>query len=257
MKISKLFHWLYAILMLLPFAFFVPSCLYYCFNKYSTNENVTEITYKYESNNVYSNSDLIEGHVYRFHFEGAQPSFECRVLFGEILEVNVLEYVELYTSSYNVTALSYTPYYYFLSNRFYAYAIGDTLSVAYQDVSEIDMIVTYKGMTGTFDNLYTFFEYTDFNVVDSVTNDVEDTIPNKINTSWNSVWDLPIFSWCKNSFVTIPFSYITGLFGVLPNSSINYVFTYFASMSIIWLVFDVILYVPLLVHRWLDKGIVE
>lgn len=33
--------------------------------------------------------------------------------------------------------------------------------------------------------------------------------------------------------------------------------TYWTSISIIWLVFDVFLYVPLLAHRWIDKGVIE
>lgn len=33
--------------------------------------------------------------------------------------------------------------------------------------------------------------------------------------------------------------------------------TYWTSISIIWLVFDVFMYVPLLVHRWIDKAKIE
>lgn len=41
------------------------------------------------------------------------------------------------------------------------------------------------------------------------------------------------------------------------NSLICYGLTYWTCVSLIWLIFDVLLYVPLLCHRWLDKGIVE
>lgn len=33
--------------------------------------------------------------------------------------------------------------------------------------------------------------------------------------------------------------------------------TYWSCISIIWLVFDVFMYVPLLVHRWIDKAKIE
>ncbi len=33
--------------------------------------------------------------------------------------------------------------------------------------------------------------------------------------------------------------------------------TYWTSVSIIYLIFDVVMYVPLLAHRWLDKGMLE
>lgn len=33
--------------------------------------------------------------------------------------------------------------------------------------------------------------------------------------------------------------------------------TYWTCISIIYLIFDVVMYVPLLAHRWLDKGMLE
>lgn len=57
MKISRLFHWLYAILMLLPFVPVVSFGLYYAFNK---NAVVPEVT-KYESKEVNFNQHLYNG----------------------------------------------------------------------------------------------------------------------------------------------------------------------------------------------------
>ena len=42
MKISKLFHWLYAILMLLPFVIFLPNAFYYGFNEHAIAQEKTE-----------------------------------------------------------------------------------------------------------------------------------------------------------------------------------------------------------------------
>lgn len=56
------------------------------------------------------------------------------------------------------------------------------------------------------------------------------------------------------------FDYLTKLFvdqGGTIREVISCLLTYWTSISIIWLVFDVFLYVPLLAHRWIDKGVIE
>ena len=49
---------------------------------------------------------------------------------------------------------------------------------------------------------------------------------------------------------------IFGLGGIV-DYGIDYLLTYWTCISIIWLVFDVFMYVPLLVHRWIDKAKLE
>lgn len=46
---------------------------------------------------------------------------------------------------------------------------------------------------------------------------------------------------------------LEGNFGFI----ITYLLTYWTCVSIIWLIFDVIMYVPLLIHRWIDKAKLE
>jgi len=75
--------------------------------------------------------------------------------------------------------------------------------------------------------------------------------------SVNSLNTESLFSWSASSFLVAPFSYIADLFGVPSTSPIITMLSYWLSISIIWLVFDLIMYIPLLVHRWLDKGIIE
>ena len=66
MKISKLFHWLYACLMFLPIMVFLPSILYYGFNKEAIVPQVVDIqyNYKYQTNEVNSVNDLVNGNIY-------------------------------------------------------------------------------------------------------------------------------------------------------------------------------------------------
>lgn len=85
------------------------------------------------------------------------------------------------------------------------------------------------------------------------------TLPldNMFIDSLNNLNTLSIFSWASTSFLIAPFNYISNLFGVPTGSPISTLLSYWLDISIIWLVFDLIMYVPLLVHRWLDKGILD
>lgn len=65
MKISKLFHWLYGLIMLLPIFAIGTTCLISTFNMASKEES--EIHYKYETNEVNSILDLKEGNLYKIN----------------------------------------------------------------------------------------------------------------------------------------------------------------------------------------------
>lgn len=88
-------------------------------------------------------------------------------------------------------------------------------------------------------------------------NAVPTTLDNIFIDSVNNINSLPLFSWASNSFLVAPFQYVSNLFGVPTDSPIITLLSYWLDISLIWLVFDVIIYVPLLVHRWLDKGVIE
>lgn len=83
--------------------------------------------------------------------------------------------------------------------------------------------------------------------------DLVDLFIDSVNNLNNEI----LFSWASSSFLIAPFQYIANLFGVPSTSPILTMLSYWLDISIIWLVFDLIMYVPLLAHRWLDKGIIE
>lgn len=83
------------------------------------------------------------------------------------------------------------------------------------------------------------------------------SLDNVFIESINNINSVSLFSWASSSFLVAPFQYISDLFGVPSGSPITTLLSYWLDISIIWLVFDLIMYIPLLVHRWLDKGIVE
>lgn len=95
--------------------------------------------------------------------------------------------------------------------------------------------------------------YYGFNETASFTGSITDNMI----SAWNSTWNNALFSWAYSSFLTQPFIYIGNLFGLPSTSTIYYCLSYWLDISIIWLVFDLVMYIPLLVHRWLDKGIIE
>lgn len=270
MKISKLFHWLYAVLMFLPLVMFLPSCLYYSLNKYATNETTTQINYKYQSNEINTSDDLINGNIYEFNLINFLDEQEN----GNYIYINgckVILLTDYNTDEINTNEITYFSTYYFDASHVENGMTINNDSVGFPfmeieiDLTNIEHFTVYI-IWNDLDleyNLsyslpyYSYFKYTDYNVIESVETNVQDTISNKLYNAWESIWNLPLFAWTKNSFVSAPFTYITGLFGLQATNSLNYVFTYFCSISICWLVFDLLMYVPNLAHRWLDKGAIE
>lgn len=76
-------------------------------------------------------------------------------------------------------------------------------------------------------------------------------------TSVDTVSQSPFFNWAEKSFIGDGFRYMGNIFG-MPTDNPFYTFTcYWCAISILWLIFDVVMYVPKLAHRWLDKGAIE
>ena len=267
MKISKLFHWLYAFLMFLPIVFFVPTCFYYSFNKYATNTTTTEVVYKYESNEVNSINDLVVGNVYFFDIDSAL-STEIFTHIDGYISFQLLD--TFYLDGHSVSNYDFGYPEYFSPSTYITLENGGNIYIytSLEEFNEGNYIVMfnyYRAFANginiqllRYDEIdYEYLTYTDFNVIDYINENVDDTITHKIAKAFNDTWDLPIFSWSKTSFVARPFTYISGLFGLSVNNPLNYVFAYFVSISICWLVFDLIMYVPNLAHRWLDRGALE
>lgn len=81
-------------------------------------------------------------------------------------------------------------------------------------------------------------------------------------TSYEDVMALVVFPTFGNLSATISdvYSYavvdLFGLSGLVADTICNGL-TYWTIVSIIYLIFDVIMYVPLLVHRWIDKAVIQ
>lgn len=285
MKISRLFHWLYAFLMLLPVFFIGGRCLYTIFNQnakdsYSGNVEYTETnaTSLYNTNHLESNNDFIANNYYLLNFTsiiGNDSSFIT--LLNDVGE-NVLEFVSYSNNGYSY-ALDYanSKQYDFLL-IYTNFNINNVILVGDSQFDDTSTEVRITHGTGVVNN-YIIFKYlgvsnieileNDFwtyfsEIPDNlnvwfITNDVIEvsTLDNAFEYSMNQLNEVPLFSWAKDSFLVVPFSYISGLFGIAISNPLNTLLSYWLSISIIWLTFDLVMYVPLLVHRWLDKGVVE
>lgn len=81
-------------------------------------------------------------------------------------------------------------------------------------------------------------------------------------TSFEDVLDLIVFPQflALSNAVRNVYSYgvftLFGINGAIANLITN-ALTYWTCVSILYLIFDVIMYVPLLVHRWIDKAVIE
>ena len=285
MKISKLFHWLYALVMLLPIFAIGTSCLISTFNMASKEE--TEITYKYETNEVNNITDLQINKLYHydtlslsdFYSDDEEYYYDLYIYFAhfntptlyidgpyldEILNEGILEDERNTMSMYLVKPegvdyllCSLT---YFYNNDIYV-AIGDLYSdqMTFNDVDffikDIDSLNTFKEEYIEYNDniLPTASTYNEILSVETHNVSAQDVFYNSVD----KVVQSPLFNWAYDSFLVAPFSFIVNLFSMPTNSVIVELLSYWLAISIIWLVFDLIMYIPLLVHRWLDKGVLE
>jgi len=244
MKISKLFHWLYAVLMLLPVIAIGVTCGYVMFNKnaYQSNGN-SYIERSITLNSSNAASTYVTGAWVKYTFTEHNLQYNGSFGFSNIsLDLNSIFNTDttfirfyLYKDNQNINFYDINGYQYQIlsSNRtFNDFTYQVDLSVS-NDIS----IYNY--------GLAQVFVYQERALTDTFYYSVEQVKSNKL------------FSWADYSFVKTPIEYVTSLFGMETNNPILTIMSYWLSISVIWLCFDIILYVPLLVHRLIDKGMVD
>lgn len=73
----------------------------------------------------------------------------------------------------------------------------------------------------------------------------------------NMVMTNSLFAWVSGSIVYTPFSYISNVFNMSVNSPIIALLSYFLVITIVYIVFDILVYIPNLFHRMIDGGSIE
>lgn len=259
MKISKLFHWLYAFLMFLPITFILPTLMYYGFNDNATAQEYTkEEPIYYQTNEVNSVDDLTLGNYYTISLNDFVSNNTLQVVFineYHLIQGNLnydgiwgtygnVPYFRTGGASYSNILLATeesdtnNDIYYVLRNG----AVIDFLFVSSQDLTTfVDCI---SSCPRTYVREYQEVTYT-MGITDSVNQAIIDT------------FDLPMFAWATNNILVAPFSSICSFFGVASTSVLIKYLYYWLTISVIWLVFDVLMYIPLLVHNYIDKARIE
>ena len=242
MKISKLFHWLYALVMLLPIFAIGVTCGYAMFNKNAYQSYASETINKCEYENI-SITNLEVGKEYYL----ITPNTNTYTRQEESTEISVSS---LYLDDIfkDVTKIRlYVPN---NSNLLYIQAIGNE-GFTYTSIQGHIIKFEYLAINNSYyateiESILYKKQYFEFTYISEV-----------FYYSVDKVTQSNLFNWAYDSFLVTPFAYIVSLFSMPSSSPVVMLLSYWLAISIIWLVFDLVMYVPLLVHRWLDKGVIE
>ena len=210
--------------------------------------------YKYNTNDVNTINDVVEGNIYKLDLSTSPLPQTNQAL--------------LRASDVYVDDINYNSDYYYNNepNRQFrlvfntngSFAINFYLNGAYsstpfsKNINDIENIY-FVYISDLNSNYLDYVEISDFNEIKGVeTHNVsaQDVFYNSLDNVANS----PLFTWAKNSFLGVPVSYLGGIFGLASNSVINILLCYWVAISIIWLMFDVLMFVPMLVHKSIDKA---
>ena len=279
MKISKLFHWLYAILMLCPVFAVGITCLTHVFNETVEAETQTvDIEYKYETNNP--QDSIVLGNIYNISFSGTlsdlrgemdENDFSFTLISGDITYTNCYwksdESVpnEDFIVSPSYTNITIEQEYIFMflnaNGTYMSYYLDKIVSMNLTNITiEGQIVITNWSITDNttfFPNSLSIASNIPIENVE-ITTVAQDDSTNIFYTSCEQVKDSFVLNWCNYyNPVRAVYDYGSALFNVDSDNLVNYFLTYWTSISIIWLVFDVFMYVPLLVHRWIDKAKIE
>lgn len=283
MKISKLFHWLYGILMLLPCFAILVKCAYVAFNK-NAYESYSGTSTQYvqktlQTNEVNSKNDLVIGNVYllrdTYQNEDLFTFFGDNIVFDNNVYVVYLNEISNYYTD-DVSIPTFMPLRIY-SCVFYIHSQNSSLEISLGLSNDDNYQLSYINYKNKEDNFYIikltndlynqvgedlfyfihecpqeYLQYTTYYEEIEVS-----TLDNVFYYAVDEVCNNDLFAWASNSFLNAPLTYITNLFNMPTDNAVILLMSYWFNISIIWLCFDVMIYVPLLVHRWLDKGIVE
>lgn len=88
-------------------------------------------------------------------------------------------------------------------------------------------------------------------------NTFTENVVNSFCNVLNMVMTNSLFAWVSGSIVYTPFSYIANVFNMSVNSPIIALLSYFLVITIVYIVFDILVYIPNLFHRMIDGGAIE
>lgn len=278
MKISKIFHWLYLSLLVLPIVA-IPVFMIYSHRHNIEGNSVTtggfEIQERYQTNDVNTIDDIVAGNVYHLDtllidsgWFGETNGF----IAFEILSYSSIDYDldgyavdEIYLDQYNSNLYNFIDVVLGHNYVYVAFTNADTyvslIDITYIKFYSVDLVFVdttylslvsqnFNGITSSDYQSYSFeynegLVYNDTDIMSQFTYSLYNTTEKYYN--FDNFFALgEIRQWFNTNFFN-------------GNPSLGFgiawhLLTYWFVVSIFWLIFDVLMYLPLLVHRWLDKG---
>lgn len=243
---------IFALFLILPILVFLPNCLYYGFNEHATNTETTTINYKYQSNEVNTLNDLVIGNLYHLDSLNIQYSQDTTLNFSLNIVSGLFddfEYTDEPLYDYDFTN------YEVLGNLFLSID-SDNLYIQFQNNSLVAISFNYVNITDVIfsisyqnDNSFNDYlvhndilpSYTDFNVIESVSVNTDDTITDKVAYAWQRMWETPMLNWTNNNSFKFTINAFTNVFGITPESKMANYLTYLLVITCIYLVFDIVL----------------
>lgn len=252
MKINKLFHWLYGALMCLPLLGVLFTSLYVTFNPNAKDsyygETINEESYvlvdTFVVNNLYyvdfnNNSSATNDYntlIYCSNVEILSSNFD--ITDTELETIRNAGYFRLwFNPTYNQNFLTFENY----GSNFPSLNKFINFSFTYLGNNNDSLNISNYFANQVYEKEYNKYSYLD----------------NSVSYAINDINNNPLYNWAQDSFLVAPIAFVTGLFGLTQTSPVVTLLSYWLTISIVWLVFDLIMYIPLLVHRWLDKGVLS
>lgn len=254
MKLNKLFHWLYFCVMALPLVV-APIFAIYSHRHTLTEQTSVEIQYKYQTNvldNTFSN--MVNGNIYKF---------EVNDEFWNVFDYDYGFYCDFVAFEYDSNFLTFED-----ENGLLLLYIDDNgnLCVSYDDGYPQIMSLMYEPIyisSFNWDSLLYYENHieissSDYLPIDSVTvndssSDIMSVFVNNYAEAINKYFNYDnafnfggLYTWLNTNFFS----------GNAPLGFFIFwhLLIYWLLTSLLWLIFDVLMYVPMLVHRWLDKA---
>lgn len=242
---------IFALFLILPILVFLPNCLYYGFNEHATNTETTTINYKYESNEVNTLDDLVEGNIYFL------SSIQLFSTSGDNLTFTVLNSSSI--DNFPLNTHFDDLYHDVNSNGFltFHWSNDDTLNIEFNSAtliySFLDDNYQYDLIIHNLDFIYTaalysYFgnnnylpQFSDYNVIESVSVNTDDTITDKVATAWGKMWETPMLQWTNNNTFKFTINAFVNVFGITQESKMANYLNYLLVITCIYLVFDIVL----------------
>lgn len=252
---------IFALFLILPILVFLPNCLYYGFNEHATNETTTQINYKYQSNEVNTLDDLVVGNIYQLD--------EIYLSYNNdfILDINIYSYnctteVMYYLSQNSTFIDAQFDRNYNNKDSFIHLSIDNgEMVLSFPNSQNLVSNLVYSDYEIELNNVVFFIEennlndfkdwfelygnnlphYTDYNVIESVDTNVDNTITQSVTNAWQRMWETPMLNWTSNNTFQFTINAFTNIFGITTESKMANYLTYLLVITCIYLIFDIVL----------------